>query len=65
MTSCLYSYALDVSDANLLQVRVKVPITIINNRFLGRMYVTPEVAMQEKNSENTMGPSTVLTPGSV
>lgn len=65
MTSCLYSYALDVSNANLLQVRVKVPVTVINNRFLGRMYVTPGVAIQERNSENKMGPSTVLIPGSV
>lgn len=65
MISCLYSYALDVSSANLLQVRVKVTITIINNRFLGRMYVTPGVAMQERNSENKMGPSTVLTAGSI
>lgn len=51
MISCLYSYALDVSNANLLQVRVKVTITII-------MYVTPGVTMQQRNSENKMGPST-------
>lgn len=54
-----------MSKSGLLQVRVNVTIQISNNKFLGRIYVTPGVAMQEGSSENKMGPERASTSGSV
>lgn len=54
-----------MSKSGLLQVRVNVTIQISNNKFLGRIYVTPGVAMQKGSSENKMGPERASTSGSV